>query len=83
MKDQVRELYKKVYGTDFPYDFTDLDNQEKKMKYFKIMDELGLSTLKPLRFVHTETREDRLARLMMKQTNCIVRVYMLDGYDMA
>ena len=65
------------------FDYDKLETDEGRFKFNKIMDELGLSTLNLGNFLVGNSFEDKIGRLMLTKTKCLIRLYLIEGFDFA
>lgn len=70
-------------GEPFKFRLDKLDSQEGRDKFKDQMDKIGIGHLELTKQLSELDADASLKRLLMCPTKCIVRVYMISGYDLA
>ena len=62
---------------------SDLESFEKAQKFEHTLLDLGVQEANILPFLKEQSFEDMIARMLVVKTRCLVRLYMLEGYEFA
>ncbi len=73
---------KKIQNSIGAY-FQKIDTAEGKEKFMGILNKIDCGHLNITQFLLEQNYEDQMTRLLMSKTKCMVRVYMLEGFDFA
>jgi len=82
LKRVLNDLSKKRTGKDIKIDERKLQTQEGRVKFHYAMEKLGVGYLNIQQYIAVVDHTENLRRMLLKETKCIVRVYMLDGINM-
>ena len=79
----IREIYEQRKGEKLAFDYDKLETHEGRSKFSKIMEDLGLSSLGLSSFLIGNNFEDKIGKLMLTKTKCLIRLYLIEGFDFA
>lgn len=65
------------------FQLTDLESFESTLKFRQTLEDLDCEGYKILEFLKEQSYEEMIQRQLLVKTKCMVRLYMIDGYDFA
>jgi len=83
LKVKLNSLALKKTGKPIELKLEKLDSHEGRQKFELQMEPLGVTHLQITKHLANLESDEILKRLLMAETKCIVRVYMLSGFDLA
>ena len=81
MWNSLGELHQKLFGLGLPITRKELDTAEGRVRLTALVKEIGCSGLGLEDVLVDESTQ--LSRSLMKTTKCVVRVYVIEGFDFA
>jgi hypothetical protein len=81
--DLVKKIYKRRFGEEMDLNVDELESQEGKAKFMGILKNMGCGHLDIARFLVETKYEDLMAKMMTQKTKCLIRVYVIEGFDFA
>src|SRR3569833_2538279 len=83
LKTKLTTLSVKKTGKPIELKLENLDTMEGRQKFEMQIEPLGIAHLQITKHLANLESDETLKRLLLSQTKCIVRVYMISGYDLA
>mmetsp|Transcript_9559 Transcript_9559/g.9180 ORF Transcript_9559/g.9180 Transcript_9559/m.9180 type:complete len:170 (+) Transcript_9559:357-866(+) len=83
LKVKLNSLSLKKVGKPVELNLEKLDTQEGRNKFELDIEPLGISHLQITKHLANLESDEMLKRLLLAETKCIVRVYMISAYDLA
>ena len=82
LKNIVADLHERVLGEPFDFNYAELTTHEGREKFRAKMVQLNCEKLQISKHLVKLDYNDQLTRMMLKVTKCVVRVYILNAYDL-
>ena len=60
-----------------------MENYEKSKKFELLLEKLGCQEVDLIGFLKEQSYAEMITRQLLIKTKCLVRLYMIDGYDFA
>ncbi len=83
LKVNLNELSVKILNKPFSFDFDKLETMEGRFKFQDEITKMGAGHINIAKHIADLESEDMLKKNLMGETKCIVRLYMVSGYDLA
>jgi hypothetical protein len=83
LKEAINELSEKILEEPFDFNYGELETCEGREEFEAKLKKLGCSDLNITRHFTQMNYNEQLTRTMLKVTKCIVRVYIIEAYDLA
>jgi hypothetical protein len=83
LKINLRELAKNRGIKDFDLDIESLESMEGRMAMRMALDPLGVNHLQVVRRLAEIESDVILKRMLLKSIKMVVRIYMIEGFDLA
>jgi hypothetical protein len=81
--DYLKQLAQRLKIADFDLDLTKLETMEGRMEIKRDLDSLGVDSLKIVKSLSDIESDVILKRMLLRSEKMIVRVYMIEGFDLA
>ena len=65
------------------FEFEKLETSEGRMKFERMMEKMELDHLNVVPHLSRKDHYSTLSKLLLRKTHCFVRIYLIDGFDLA
>jgi len=83
LKVKLDQLSKKKREKPFEFKLEMMDSAEGRQKFSHETEDLGVGHLDIVKYLGDLESDETLRRLLLSETKCIVRLYMVSGFDLA
>ena len=80
----MEEIHRRKFnGQELLFKSTDLETFEQAAAFEYKLQTMGIDNPSILAFLKEQSYEEMIARMLLQKTRCLVRLYVLEGFDFA
>jgi len=79
----IDNMHQKKFGAPLDFQMKKLESFEGRQKFQQLLEKMRIGDGGILNFLKEQSYEDKINKMLVARTKCLVRLYVIEGYDFA